>query len=216
VLPVKKIVCKISHRTLLHCPIPSRPSSCPRLSLRLPTRQNTRLRRQSLRHKVQAPYQKRMLSRPIRSPGRRRLSRWASSATLRNNSVTPRSVGLLRRASALLRASAAGFTVIPMLGASDQVSVQNLMRHLPQRMCMPVHVLCPRLQQRPPHPCPQKCLRLHPQQRPPCLRTLKRKRLRPRSLLFPLSLRLCFRLMQSLLLQRARAWTRLINCGCGM
>jgi len=75
--------------------------------------------------------------------------------------------------------------------------VQNLMQHLLQRMRVPTHVLCPRLQQRPPH-----------------LRTWKREHLRPRSL-FPLSLCPCFRLIQCLLLQCTCAWTCLNSCGCG-
>src|SRR6266853_3629762 len=64
-------------------------------------------------------------------------------------------------------------------------------------MCVPTRVPCPRLRQRPPR-----------------LRTWKRKRLRPRSL-FPLSPRPCFQLIQCLLLQCAHAWTRLNSCGCG-
>ena len=84
-----------------------------------------------------------------------------------------------------------------MLGASDQVSVQNLMRHLLQRMRVPTCVLCP---------CPRQC--------PPHLRTWKRECLHPCSL-FPLSPCPCFQLIQCLLLQCARAWMCLNSCGCG-
>ena|SRR5712671_5917510 len=75
--------------------------------------------------------------------------------------------------------------------------MQNLMRHLPQRMCVPTHVPCP-----------------HPRQCPPHLHTWKCKHLHPHSL-FSLSLCPCFRLIQCLLLQCAYAWMRLNSCGCG-
>jgi hypothetical protein len=113
----------------------------------------------------------------------------------------------------MLRASAAGFTLIPTLGASDQVSGQNLMRRLPQRMCVPVRVQRLRPQQRPPHPRQQNRSRFHPRQCPPHPRTQKRERLRPRSL-FSLSPRPRFRLTRCLFPQHARALTRLSSCGC--
>jgi hypothetical protein len=85
--------------------------------------------------------------------------------------------------------------VIPMLGASDQVSGQNLMRRLPQRMRVPARVQLLRPQQRPPHPRQQKREFLHPRWHSRSRFPLSPRPLSPRARL-PLSSRplsLCLR-----------------------